>query len=57
MPSWTKDLSTTQLFRLLKGDMKQLRNGSWVPDADSVDCTVDVVKEIERRMKKLEKAK
>lgn len=57
MPNWTSDLTTAQLFRLLKGDMKRLRDGSWEPDDDSVDCTVDVIKEIERRVKKLEKAK
>lgn len=44
-----KKTPTKKLFEALREDMEQLRSGDWNPDDDSIDCTLSVIDEIEKR--------
>jgi hypothetical protein len=46
---WMRGQSTAALFKCLFKDLELLRSGDWIPNDYSVDCTIDVLKEIKRR--------
>lgn len=47
-----KKTPTKELFETIREDLEMLRAGTWVPEDDSIDCTLDVLAEIEKRVKK-----
>ena len=44
------DRVTRQLLNNLRGDFEMLRDGTWVPDEDSIDMSIDVIDELLRRL-------
>ena len=43
-------LSSEKLLSCLKTDLIMLRSGEWIPDEHSVDASIEVVEELERRL-------
>ena len=46
-----QDTNTKHIRNCLLEDMEMLRDGQWVPDDDSIDCHIDLIKELCRRSK------
>ena len=44
-----KNTPTQELFDCIRTDMGLLRSGDWAPDDDSIDATLGVLAEIEKR--------
>lgn len=44
------DRVTRQLLNNLRVDFEMLRDGTWVPDEDSIDMSIDVIDELLRRL-------
>ena len=43
-------LSSEELLSCLKTDFTMLESGEWVPDKHSIDASIDVIEELERRL-------
>lgn len=39
-----------ELLSCLKTDFTMLKNGEWTPDEDSIDASIDVIEELQRRL-------
>ena len=46
-----QDTNIKQIRNCLLEDMEMLRDGPWIPDDDSIDCHIDLIKELCRRTK------
>jgi hypothetical protein len=51
MENMLYDMPTKKIKGCLLQDMEMLRDGRWVPDDDSIDCHIDLIKELCRRTK------
>ena len=51
MENMLHGMSTKKIKGCLLVDMEMLRDGQWVPDDDSIDCHIDLIKELCRRSK------
>ena len=44
------ELTNQELLSCLKTDFIMLKNGEWIPDEDSIDASLDVIEELQRRL-------
>ena len=51
MENMLHGMPTKKIKGSLLEDMEMLRDGRWVPDDDSIDCHIDLIKELFRRSK------
>ena len=44
------ELTLQELLSCLKTDFTMLKSGEWVPDKHSIDASIDVIEELQRRL-------
>ena len=44
------ELTNQELLSCLKTDFIMLKNDEWIPDEDSIDASIDVIEELQRRL-------
>ena len=47
--SWLKGMTNEELLHCLQEDFELLKQGSWIPDEDSCEASLDVVAELLER--------
>lgn len=44
------ELTNQELLSCLKTDFIMLKNDEWIPDEDSINASIDVIEELQRRL-------
>ena len=44
------ELTPEELLSALKTDFTMLKNDEWIPDEDSINASIDVIEELQRRL-------